>query len=423
MARLLTFSADDDDMDVGAGQSSRAFDPELDDSRDGLPLLLKQTRLPSAGMAEVAEEEDENAGDAVMENSRDRGTKRKASLAPAPTPRNSPQKDVGAHPSTPSVWTQSVPALTRLFGLETKQPPRAVVGGLKEEGVLKKQKVSQTVAVATQTSTPSPALPSSTAAFIAPVVKRVTRTTWKRINDAAAAPSQSTCARLPLCPPSPALTALNSVAAAKKKRVVVTAKQKAAAAQSAAAAVTQHSPAITAASSSSSSSSASTSSTPSSPTSSTPAVPPPPPSPRTVAHRLAQRRKQLDLGKRTEGYQRYIAAVPRKARQEGVHPQTPQPRKACSKRSWDGQVRKWRRELHKWDPEGATKAVDDGDEEGQSELGSELASELSHKGREGESELGSEVGTEMEPGAAAEAEPGMVDSSAAEIREQVKVAV
>ena len=32
------------------------------------------------------------------------------------------------------------------------------------------------------------------------------------------------------------------------------------------------------------------------------------------------------------------------------HPMTPNPRKPCSKRSWDGQVRKWRRALHQYDP-------------------------------------------------------------------------
>lgn len=31
-------------------------------------------------------------------------------------------------------------------------------------------------------------------------------------------------------------------------------------------------------------------------------------------------------------------------------PATPRKNQKCSKRSWDGQVRKWRRELHKWDP-------------------------------------------------------------------------
>ena len=31
---------------------------------------------------------------------------------------------------------------------------------------------------------------------------------------------------------------------------------------------------------------------------------------------------------------------------------TPDVRQACSKRAFDGQVRKWRRMLHEWDPEG-----------------------------------------------------------------------
>ena len=31
---------------------------------------------------------------------------------------------------------------------------------------------------------------------------------------------------------------------------------------------------------------------------------------------------------------------------------TPDPYQVCSKRSWDGQIRKWRRLLHKYDPQG-----------------------------------------------------------------------
>lgn len=37
-------------------------------------------------------------------------------------------------------------------------------------------------------------------------------------------------------------------------------------------------------------------------------------------------------------------------------PNTPDKYQRCSKRSWDGQVRKWRRELHEWDPEEVKKA-------------------------------------------------------------------
>jgi histone RNA hairpin-binding protein len=33
-----------------------------------------------------------------------------------------------------------------------------------------------------------------------------------------------------------------------------------------------------------------------------------------------------------------------------AHPRTPDIRQVCSKRSWDGQIRKWRRLLHEFDP-------------------------------------------------------------------------
>ncbi len=36
-------------------------------------------------------------------------------------------------------------------------------------------------------------------------------------------------------------------------------------------------------------------------------------------------------------------------------PKTPDKYQKCSKRSWDGQVSKWRRRLHEWDPKSETK--------------------------------------------------------------------
>jgi hypothetical protein len=41
--------------------------------------------------------------------------------------------------------------------------------------------------------------------------------------------------------------------------------------------------------------------------------------------------------------------VSKKKRKPG-EPVTPDKYQKCSKRSWDGQVRKWRRLLHLWDP-------------------------------------------------------------------------
>lgn len=70
----------------------------------------------------------------------------------------------------------------------------------------------------------------------------------------------------------------------------------------------------------------------------------------TDPKKLASRQKQIDYGKNTTGYALYTAQVPRNQRKRGDHPWTPNKYQMCSKRSWDGQVRKWRRALHKFDP-------------------------------------------------------------------------
>lgn len=69
----------------------------------------------------------------------------------------------------------------------------------------------------------------------------------------------------------------------------------------------------------------------------------------TDPHRISQRLKQIEYGKNTIGYYKYSRAVSRDSRRRGLDPETPDARQACSKRSFDGQVRKWRRALHAWD--------------------------------------------------------------------------
>jgi hypothetical protein len=68
------------------------------------------------------------------------------------------------------------------------------------------------------------------------------------------------------------------------------------------------------------------------------------------ASQRAMRAKQIAIGKSTVGYQNYVATVPLHARLP-IHPRTPDPAKACSKRAMDGQLRQWRRLLHEFDPE------------------------------------------------------------------------
>ncbi len=64
-------------------------------------------------------------------------------------------------------------------------------------------------------------------------------------------------------------------------------------------------------------------------------------------------------GKKTAGYQNYLKAVPKHTRVPGPeHPKTPRITRQCSKRSWDGQIRAWRRALHRWDEPQETQSHD-----------------------------------------------------------------
>jgi Histone RNA hairpin-binding protein RNA-binding domain len=61
-------------------------------------------------------------------------------------------------------------------------------------------------------------------------------------------------------------------------------------------------------------------------------------------HRVAQRQKQIDLGKDTLAYDCYVSAVAREMRKP-QHPMTPLATQKCSRRSFVGQVKRWRKML------------------------------------------------------------------------------
>lgn len=75
----------------------------------------------------------------------------------------------------------------------------------------------------------------------------------------------------------------------------------------------------------------------------------------TDPHRLAQRQKQIDYGKNTLGYDRYVQVVPRERRRR-ADPSTPDIHAKISTKRFNGLVRAWRRRLHEYDPQEATTA-------------------------------------------------------------------
>ncbi|XP_018326198.1 uncharacterized protein LOC108737673 [Agrilus planipennis] len=65
---------------------------------------------------------------------------------------------------------------------------------------------------------------------------------------------------------------------------------------------------------------------------------------------LKRRQKQIDFGKNTLGYDNYTKTVPKYKRKK-EDPVTPDKTIKYSRRGWDGLIKKWRLQLHKFDPD------------------------------------------------------------------------
>lgn len=63
---------------------------------------------------------------------------------------------------------------------------------------------------------------------------------------------------------------------------------------------------------------------------------------------LARRTKQIEIGKNTLAYNKYITALPKHLKQKG-QPGTPNKFDKFSRRRWDGLIKAWKIKLHSWE--------------------------------------------------------------------------
>ncbi|CAD6993731.1 histone RNA hairpin-binding protein [Ceratitis capitata] len=81
---------------------------------------------------------------------------------------------------------------------------------------------------------------------------------------------------------------------------------------------------------------------------------------------LARRQKQIEYGKNTVAYERYIDLVPIRKRTRN-HPRTPDKYGKYSRRTFDGLIKVWRKQLHYYDPEPAAGTANNGDDDDDSD--------------------------------------------------------
>mmetsp|Transcript_1647 Transcript_1647/g.3842 ORF Transcript_1647/g.3842 Transcript_1647/m.3842 type:complete len:263 (-) Transcript_1647:46-834(-) len=70
------------------------------------------------------------------------------------------------------------------------------------------------------------------------------------------------------------------------------------------------------------------------------------------AHKIQQRRKAIQKGKNTVGYDIYCKSIPKEKRQKRsmITPSTPDHTLDIPNKKWNGMVRSWRVALHRYDP-------------------------------------------------------------------------